>query len=51
MVQRKIRHLPVVEDGIVKGVIKLRDAVEFRVGEVEVEAEELRRYIFGAGYH
>jgi hypothetical protein len=25
--------------------------VEFRVGEVEVEAEELRRYIYGAGYH
>jgi CBS domain-containing protein len=51
MVLRRIRHLPVVEDGIVKGVIRLRDAVEFRVGEVEVEADELRRYIYGAGYH
>lgn len=51
MVARRIRHLPVVDDGVVKGVIRLRDAVEFRVGEVEVEAEELRRYIYGAGYH
>ena len=51
MVLRRIRHLPVVEDGIVKGVIRLRDAVEFRVGEVEVETDELRRYIYGAGFH
>jgi len=50
MVGRRIRHLPVVEDGIVKGIVRLRDAVESRVGEVEVEAEELRRYIYGAGY-
>lgn len=51
MVERRIRHLPVVDDGIVKGVIRLHDAVEFRVGEVEVEADELRRYIYGAGFH
>ena len=51
MVARRIRHLPVVDDGVVKGVIRLRDAVEFRVGEVEVETDELRRYIYGAGYH
>lgn len=50
MVARRVRHLPVVDDGVVKGVIRLRDAVEFRVGEVEMEAEELRRYIYGAGY-
>ena len=49
MVARRIRHLPVVDDGIVKGVIRLRDAVEFRVGEVEVETDDLRRYIYGAG--
>ena len=51
MVARRIRHLPIVDDGVVKGVIRLRDAVEFRVGEVEVEADELRRYIYGAGFH
>ncbi len=51
MVARRIRHLPVVDDGIVKGIIRLRDAIEFRVGEVEVEADELRRYIYGAGFH
>lgn len=50
MAARQARHLPVVDNGVVKGVIRLRDAVEFRVGEVEVEAEELRRYIYGAGY-
>jgi CBS domain-containing protein len=50
MVARRVRHLPVVDDGVVKGVIRLRDAVEFRVGEVEIEADELRRYIYGAGY-
>jgi CBS domain-containing protein len=51
MVARRVRHLPVVDDGVVKGVVRLRDAVEFRVGEVEIEADELRRYIYGAGYH
>jgi CBS domain-containing protein len=51
MVARRIRHLPVIDGGIVKGVIRLRDAVAFRVGEVEVEADELRRYIYGAGFH
>jgi CBS domain-containing protein len=51
MVARRIRHLPVVDDGIFKGVVRLRDAVEFRVAEVEVETDELRRYIYGAGYH
>jgi CBS domain-containing protein len=51
MVARRIRHLPVVDDGVFKGVIRLRDAVEFRVAEVEVETDELRRYIYGAGYH
>jgi CBS domain-containing protein len=30
MVARRIRHLPVVDDGVFKGVIRLRDAVELR---------------------
>jgi CBS domain-containing protein len=51
MAARRIRHLPVVDNGIVEGVIKLRDAVEVRVGEVEVEADELRRYVYGLGFH
>jgi CBS domain-containing protein len=41
----KFRHLPVVEDGRVVGLISIGDIVKHRVQEYEREQEALREYI------
>jgi CBS domain-containing protein len=41
----KFRHLPVVEDGRVIGLISIGDIVKWRVKEYETEQEALREYI------
>jgi CBS domain-containing protein len=41
----KFRHLPVIEEGIVVGLISIGDIVKWRVKEYEMEQEALREYI------
>ena len=41
----KFRHLPVVEEGAVVGLISIGDIVKWRVREYEMEQEALREYI------
>jgi CBS domain-containing protein len=41
----KFRHLPVVEEGTVVGLISIGDIVKWRVREYETEQEALRDYI------
>lgn len=45
MTERRIRHLPVVEDGRLCGMISIGDAVKSRLDEAVAEAEALREYI------
>lgn len=45
MTTGKFRHLPVVEDGKVVGLISIGDIVKSRVQEYEREQEALRDYI------
>ena len=45
MTNGKFRHLPVVEDSKVVGLISIGDVVKWRVGEYEREQEALREYI------
>ena len=45
MTSGKFRHLPVVEDGRVVGLISIGDIVKWRVREYEAEQEALRDYI------
>ena len=45
MTQGRFRHIPVVEDGALVGVISIGDVVKHRIAEVEREADELRSYI------
>jgi len=45
MTNGKFRHLPVVEDGKVVGLISIGDVVKWRVSEYEREQEALRDYI------
>ncbi|WP_164156977.1 CBS domain-containing protein [Sandarakinorhabdus rubra] len=45
MTDRRFRHLPVVEDGRVLGVVSIGDLVKARIEEAEAEAQELKHYI------
>lgn len=45
MTRRRFRHMPVVEDGELVGIVSIGDVVKARIEEVEHEADELRTYI------
>ena len=45
MTLQRIRHLPVVENGELHGIVSIGDVVKQRLEEVQSEAEELRSYI------
>ncbi len=45
MTSRRFRHVPVVDDGELVGVISIGDVVKSRIEEAEAEAEALRKYI------
>jgi len=45
MTARRFRHLPVVTDGALVGIISIGDVVKHHVAEVEMEATAMREYI------
>lgn len=45
MTERRIRHLPVIENGRLAGLISIGDVVKHRIASAEREAEQLREYI------
>ncbi len=45
MTDRRIRHLPVVEDGAVTGVVSVGDLVKFKLKDQENLIEHLENYI------
>ena len=45
MTDKRIRHLPVIEDGKVVGMISIGDVVKFRIAEAEAESDALKSYI------
>ena len=45
MTSKRIRHLPVVENGVLCGIISIGDVVKWRVEEIEREADALRAYV------
>ena len=47
MTDRRIRHLPVLRDGRLAGVISIGDVVKCQIAEAAQEAESLRTYIAG----
>jgi CBS domain-containing protein len=49
MTEARIRHLPVVEDGRMVGVVSIGDVVKSYVDELEVRTEALTEY--GSGTH
>ena len=49
MTERRIRHVPVVSDGRLVGIVSIRDVVKLRVEELESERESLVGYITDGG--
>jgi CBS domain-containing protein len=45
MTEGKFRHVPVVEDGRLTGIVSIGDVVKWRVHEIEDESAALRDYI------
>jgi len=45
MTDRRIRHLPVVRDGRLVGIISIGDLVKYKINEAQAEAEGLKAYI------
>ena len=45
MTQQRIRHLPVVDQGQLKGIVSIGDLVKHRIDRIESEAEAMRAYI------
>lgn len=48
MTQRRIRHLPVVEHGEIRGIVSIGDLVKYRMERIEAEADAMRAYIQSA---
>lgn len=45
MTEGRFRHLPVMEDGALVGIISIGDVVKHRIAETVMETEALRLYI------
>lgn len=45
MTERKFRHVPVVEDGRLRGIVSIGDIVKYRLAEIETEHRALKDYI------
>jgi CBS domain-containing protein len=48
MTAGKFRHVPVVENGRLAGIISIGDVVKYRLEEIEKESEALKEYILTA---
>jgi len=45
MTDRRIRHVPVVTDGALQGIVSIGDVVKSRIGELEFERDQLNNYV------
>lgn len=48
MTRRRIRHLPVVEEGRLVGIVSIGDLVKYRIDRIEADAAAMREYIQSA---
>jgi CBS domain-containing protein len=46
MTEQRIRHVPVVVDGILAGIVSIGDVVKGRITELETETEAIRDYVW-----
>jgi CBS domain-containing protein len=45
MTERRVRHVPVVDDGVLVGIVSIGDVVKARLDELEEERKQLVDYI------
>ena len=45
MTERRVRHVPVVEDGHLVGIISIGDVVKHRIDQLEFERDQLDNYV------
>ena len=43
--EKRVRHLPVLDDGAVLGVVSIGDLVKAVIEDQQVELDQLQRYI------
>lgn len=48
MTERRFRHLPVVDDGRLVGIVSIGDVVKWRLDELHTTAEQLTDYVSGS---
>lgn len=48
MTHRRIRHVPVVADGRLCGIVSIGDVVRTRLDELELQAKALEQYVTGS---
>lgn len=51
MTERHVRHLPVIENGVLKALISISDVLKHRFDACEIDSHALRDYVAGVGYH
>lgn len=45
MTARRVRHLPVIEDGKLIGIVSIGDVVKYRLEQAALEVDSLRQYV------
>lgn len=50
MTAGRIRHIPVVEDGRLVGIVSIGDVVKSYIDDLEVRAKSLQDYVTGSSY-
>ena len=48
MTEQRVRHVPVVKDGRLAGIVSIGDVVKSRMSELEFERDQLDAYVHGA---
>jgi CBS domain-containing protein len=48
MTEQRIRHVPVVKDGALTGIISIGDVVKSRISELQFERDQLDSYVHTA---
>jgi CBS domain-containing protein len=49
MTERRFRHVPVMDEGRVVGIVSIGDLVKNRIDELRIERDQLTDYISGSG--
>jgi CBS domain-containing protein len=47
MTDRRVRHMPVIDDGALVGIVSIGDVVSSRIRQLEKDRGQLEQYISG----